>query len=227
MGIEMASQATREGLQEIIQFPGVLLLLYIAPIVNFCALAGFGPAQSPFYHPRIAADLDSRYGERAFETFLVRIKPCLLFGIASLSYGIVKLAQPYMAYLYPAPFISCGIAFIAAHFIWLHRKAIGVCPTPASGSPPRPTITEQPLKPVSRLYWWCLAGVFVQPAICLVGMGITPFGFFFSHCFLSMIFFMFWPTNSMRASYPFWYIAVVVWLAGTGMALYMNALVRP
>jgi hypothetical protein len=118
---------------ESIQIPlGMGVIMLIMPLPFFGAVTFFGPAQSPFYHPRLASFLDSRYGARSYESFLVRLKPSLLFGVLSVLQGSVALWQSGFPYFIAGFFISGGIAFMAAHAILHSRKAIGVYAAPNS-----------------------------------------------------------------------------------------------
>ena len=209
------------------------IMMLTLPIAFFSAVTFFGPAQSPFYHPRLATYLNSRYGALAFETFLVQLKPLPLCGVASSLQGITTFWQSDLPYIFPGFFLSAGIAFIVAHLILYHRKAIGVYLSPAGGegstseSQPRPVPTKQPLKVALRLYWWCLIGVFLLPTIMVVGGEIYKIPFeFFIPLFFAVMFLAMWPVLSKRACYAFWLVAMVLWLGGGFMAAFITTLVR-
>ena len=212
---------------------GMGAMMLIMPILFFSAVSFFGPAQSPFYHPRLASFLNSRYGALAFESFLVRLKPLLLFGVSSVLQGSITLWQSELSSFIPGFFVSGGIAFLAAHFILYHRKAVGVYAAPPgeqrtlSESQPRPTPIKQPLKAALRLYWWCLPGVFLLPTVMVVGGEIVKIPFeFFVPLFFAVAFLASWPVLSQRASYAFWLVAMGLWLGGGLMAALVMLLVR-
>jgi hypothetical protein len=219
---------------ESIHIPLVMgAMMLIMPILFFSAVTFFGPAQSPFYHPRLAGFLNSRYGTLAFESFLVRLKPLLLFGVLSVLQGSMAFWQSDVPYFLPGFFVSGGIAFLAAHFILYHRKAVGVYAAPTgekrviSESQPRPILIKQPLKAALRLYWWWLPGVFLLPTVMVVGGEIfnVPFEFF-TPLFFAVMFLASWPVLSQRASYAFWLVAIGLWLGGGLMAALVMMLAR-
>lgn len=107
-------------------------IMLLLPIVFFGVVSFFGPAQSPFYHLKLARFMNTRYGEQACESFLVSLKPVLLFGVSSILQGAIGLWRsyssnaPYETYMFQGLFVSSGLAFALAHIILYRRKAIGI-----------------------------------------------------------------------------------------------------
>ncbi len=207
--------------------------MLIMPIVFFSAVTYLGPARSPFYHPRLASLLDSRYGALAYESFLVRLKPILLFGVMSFLQGLTTFWQADAPYIFAGFFISAGIAFIAAHVILRYRRATGVYASHGDGQgvanqhPHQPAPVKQPLGVALRLYWWCLIGVFLLPTIMVVGGEIYKIPFeVFIPLFFAVMFLAMWPVLSQRASYAFWLVAMGLWMGGGLMATFVMSLVR-
>jgi hypothetical protein len=210
---------------------GFGIIMLAMPIAFFSFISVCGPAHSPFYHQRIAAYVDSRYGALAFESFLVKLKPLLLFGIASFVQGLTTLWQSPLPHIFPGVLFSAGLALVFAHFILLRRQAVGVylssVPAADVESRRKPIPTKQPLTIALRLYWWCLIGVFLLPTMMTVGeVYKVPFEFFIP-LFFAVMFLAMWPVLSQRASYAFWLVAVVLWLGGAFLAAAVMRLVLP
>jgi hypothetical protein len=110
----------------------VMATTILLPIVFFGVVSLFGPAQSPFYHLKLARFINARYGEQAFESFLVSLKPVLLLGMSSILQGVIGLWRnyssdaPYETYMFQGLFVSSGLAFVLAHIILYIRKAVGI-----------------------------------------------------------------------------------------------------
>jgi hypothetical protein len=197
--------------------------LLLMPIVFFGAVSFFGPAQSPFYHPKLVRFINSRYGEQACESFLVRLKPVLLFGVVSVLQGAIGLWRSYSggasqeAYVLNGVFVSAGLAFALAHVTLYVRKAVGVFPT-WTVAPPVHTATplkKTTLREALRIYWWTLIGIGVFPLIFVVGGTFLhiPFEFFILP-FLAVGLLAGWPFLSGKVPYSFWLVAMALWLVG-------------
>jgi hypothetical protein len=125
----LASEAIRAS-----QCPGLPLpippIFYLAPIVLF-GLASFFVRRSPFYNPSLARFVDAKYGPATLETFLVRLKPLLLFGLVSLLGGVVQTWVCYdsgntLSQGMGSLSISAGFALLLAHAILRYRGVKGV-----------------------------------------------------------------------------------------------------
>jgi len=199
--------------------------ILLLPIVFFGTFSFFGPAQSPLYHPKLARFINTRYGEHACESFLVRLKPVLLFGVGGVLQGAVGLWQIYSsggppgAYVFDWFFISGGLAFMLAHLILYKRKAVGVFPTWALDLPTPPHTAAPPMKTTLRqalrTYWWTLIGIAVFPATILIGGEFFKIPFeMFIFPFFGVWFLAAWPCLSRKAPYSFWLVALGLWLVG-------------
>jgi len=191
-------------------------VIFTLPVLFFAAVAAWGPRHSPFYHAKAAQWIDQRLGPHSLESFLVRLKSLLMFGVVAIIHGITGLWHSRS--IEPADnlasgfLLSGGIGFVVAHLVLYRRRAVGVFPTwtiEASGT-----------------YWWTLIGVAVFPAGAFVGsehLGL-PFELFvlpfFAVCFLAG-----WPYISGRAPYSFWLVAMCVWLGGGGLAVVLLQLI--
>jgi hypothetical protein len=209
------------------------IMLLIMPISFFSAVTYFGPAQSPFYHPRLASFLNSKYGIHTYESFLARLKPILLFGVGAILQGLTTFWQSSTPYFVSGFLVSAGLALIAAHIILYHRKAIGVYPSDtgvrslSDQSPPNPPPTKQPLRVALRLYWWCLIGVFLLPTIMVVGEEILKLpSETFVPLFFVVMFLSFWPVLSQRATSAFWLVAMGLWIGGGFLAVGIMIIIR-
>jgi hypothetical protein len=105
--------------------------LLLVPILVFGGWALIAPPQSPFYNPRLANLVDAKAGPGAFEAFLVRLKPMLLFGISAAiggglgAWNCLQLDQLTIG-TEALFYLSAGFAFVLAHSILRYRKARGV-----------------------------------------------------------------------------------------------------
>jgi hypothetical protein len=211
---------------------GMALILLIMPIAFFGAMAFVGPAKSPFsLPPKFTSFISARCGEHAWESFLVRLKPLLLFGVTCLLGGAIGLWRtyqeggPFEAYVFSGFWVSSAFAFAIAHTILYLRKAEGIYPSYLHGeiSLVRP-VEKLPLKQALRAYWWTLIGISALPAIMVVGQ-VLPFEFiivlFFGVCFTAM-----WPVISGRAPYMFWLVAMGLYLMGGMVAAVVARLIR-
>jgi hypothetical protein len=87
--------------------------------------------RSPFYNPSLARFVDAKYGPATLETFLVRLKPLLLFGLVSLLGGVVQTWVCYdsgntLSQGMGSLSISAGFALLLAHAILRYRGVKGV-----------------------------------------------------------------------------------------------------
>lgn len=106
------------------------LIVQLLPIPFFAVMA-FRAPHSPFFNVRIAEFVDSKFGLLAFESFLVRLKPLLLFGVSSL----LNAAGEVMHCLQQGEpmregvnvfFLAGGVGFVLAHIILRSRAVRGV-----------------------------------------------------------------------------------------------------
>ena len=79
-----------------------------------------------------------------------------------------------------------------------------------------------------RAYWPFLIGIALFPSFLSIGTSIYEKSFdyfvipFFAVCFLAA-----WPCISGRASYAFWIIAVIVFMAGGILAVLLLQILKP
>ncbi len=113
-------------------FPaGALPIVIAMPLIVF-GLGALMAKHSPFYAPQLAKWIDARAGENAYEAFLVRLKPLLLFGASALISGALALSRvalaggPPEAYVIPSFFLSGGVSFVLSHIILRRKGAKGV-----------------------------------------------------------------------------------------------------
>lgn len=118
---------------------GMAVIILIMPIAFFGIMSFIGPARSPFNLPNMLVSfINDRCGQHAWESFLVRLRPLLLFALASLLGGFIGLWRtfqeggPYEAYIFNGLWVSSGLAFAIAHTILYLRKAKGIYPAYAS-----------------------------------------------------------------------------------------------
>lgn len=101
----------------------------LLPIPVFVVVAS-RVQRAPFFHPELAKYIDARAGSGAFESFLVRLRPMLMFGISVMFSAALQiwkssrhdepLANGASVFL-----LSSGIGFILAHCILRARKVAG------------------------------------------------------------------------------------------------------
>jgi hypothetical protein len=208
----------------------MLAIISVLPVLFFVAMALCGPRQSPFFHSKLAQWINARYGPHTFESFLVRLKPLLMFGTAGALQGVIGLWHG--RHVKPADdiasgfLLSAGVGFAVAHVILYLRRAVAVFPTWAIAQPvPKPA--HKTLRDALRVYWWALIGVGIFPAIFVAGgelLGI-PFEVFILP-FFAVSFLAGWPHLSGRAPYSFWLVAMCVWLGGGIFAVVLLQLLR-
>ena len=215
--------------------PPMTVAILVMPILFFGVMP-FWARHSPFYHPTLARYLDGRFGAGALASFLVRLRPLLLFAAAAVAQGILLLLlafrsdSPSGAYVIAGFFLSGGIGFAAAHCLLYLRKAVGVYPSEKLSTEDGaaiPTPERKPLREALRIYWKALIGIALFPAVAFVGGDFLhiPFDYvilpFFTVCFLAA-----WPYLSGRAPYTFWLVAMLVFLAGGFFAALLSYAVR-
>ena len=107
------------------------LVVALLPFVVF-GIAALLAKRSPFYSLWVAQMVDARYGPKVFETFLQKLKPILLFGIATLVMAAVSFiycSGMVVATARPGTFdtflFAAGAAFCMMHFILRYRKVPG------------------------------------------------------------------------------------------------------
>jgi len=111
--------------------PTSTVVLVLLPLVFFGSTA-FVARQSPFYVPSLARWVNSRFGAHAYESFLVRLRPLLLFAIPAIlesAIGLQRSAKAGTPFGSEVFFLSCGVSFAFAHVVLYLRKAVGVYPT--------------------------------------------------------------------------------------------------
>lgn len=211
--------------------PGATVTILLMPILFFGVMP-FWARQSPFFHPTLARFVDARLGEGALASFLVRLKPLLLFAVAGAiqgGVGIIEAARANAssgAYVLSGFFVSGAIGFALAHQLFYMRRAPGVFPAEQlSSEPSSQTVTpgRKPLGEALRAYWKSLIGIALFPAVAFVGGDFLhlPFDYlalpFFAVCLLAA-----WPYLSGRAPYTFWFVAMLVYLAGGLLAMVLG-----
>lgn len=201
---------------------GMAVIIVVMPIVFFAFMSFFGPATSPFFlPPTLVTWIDARYGQHTFESFVVRLRPLLLFGLTGLLSGLIGLWQTYRnggqyeSYVFNGLWVSSGMAFVMTHVVLYARRAKGIYPSflDQTARPAIPAIVKLPLGPALRTYWWTLIGITVLPAAMSIGQQFVPFELiivlFFAVGFTAM-----WPSLSGRAPFTFWLVAMGLYLCG-------------
>lgn len=103
----------------------------ILPLIVF-GIGAVAISQSPWYIPGLASLIDARAGNGAYESFLVRLRPLLFFGVGGFIDGLhhlwwcqqtgVQASIQSNGWFY----VSGGAAFILLHVILRLRKAQAV-----------------------------------------------------------------------------------------------------
>lgn len=211
--------------------PVMAINILVMPILFFGATP-FWARHSPFYHPTLARYVDRHFGEGALVSFLVRLRPLLLFASATVIQGGLGLVQadrsnlPFDAYVISGFFISGGVGFAVAHGLLFLRKAIGVFPGAREDlAIPKPERVS--LRQALRSYWMAFIGIALFPTIFFVGVDVLqiPFDYlvlpFFAVSFLAA-----WPCLSGKAPYSFWFVAMLVYLASGFIAIFLTHAIR-
>jgi hypothetical protein len=217
--------------------PAMAVTAALMPILFFPATAFWVIPRSPFYHPRLAEFVDRRFGPGTLASFLVRLKPLLMFGVAAIVQGLVGLIQVSRgaaslgAYLPSVFFSSAGLGFCLAHWILYKRKAVGVFSEPSGANSPQvevpPAPVRGPLGRALRLYWWSLIGIALFPSVAFIGGDVLHIAFeYFVLPFFAVTFLAAWPWFSGRAPYSFWLVALVVYMLGGLFAVLLVQVAR-
>lgn len=188
---------------------------------------------SPFYHPKLAEFINARLGGNAFESFLVRLRPLLVFAFGATLQSFFGLWRSYKTgapsgdYVMSAFFLSGGLAFALTHAVLYFRKAVGVYPTwtlqdPKVIVPARKTLAES-----LRTYWWTFIGVGVFPTVFFIGGEFLHIPFeVFMLPFFAVAGVAGWPWFSGRAPYSVWLVACAVWFFGGIVGVIISGLIR-
>jgi hypothetical protein len=204
--------------------------ILLMPVLFFGAVSLWAPAQSAFYHAALARFIDARLGESAFTSFLVRLKPELLFAVAALVQGTLGLwharisGQSSGAYVLHGFFISGGISFALAYGVMYYRRAIGVYPrSDQSISNVRPLL---PLKSALRTYWWTLIGIAIFPTLAVLAEGYRVRFDYLALPFFAVWLLAAWPYYSGRTSFAYCIILATVWVGGGVAAVFAATAIR-
>ena len=105
------------------------VLPQLFPIPFFAVMAWRAP-HSFFFNPSLARLIDTRFGVAAFETFLARLRPLLLFGVmavlgAALEAWSALARGDSLRSGVNLFFLAGGIGFVLAHCILRFRKVRG------------------------------------------------------------------------------------------------------
>jgi hypothetical protein len=197
--------------------------IIVMPVLFFGVMLFWMP-HSPFYQPRIASLIDARFGTNAFASFLVRLKPLLMFAVGSVLQGVLGLWQDFSvggnsgAYAIHGFFVSGGIGFALVHAVLFYRRAPGVYPMSADeqahASVQRSKPERKPLGDALRTYWWTLIGLAAFPTMVTIGESLHVPAEFFALPFFAVAMLAAWPCFSGRAPYSFWIVAGGIWLLG-------------
>lgn len=206
--------------------------ILLLPILFFSA-GSFWMQHSPFYSPRVARFIDARFGANAFSTFLVRLRPLLMFSAGAGIQGILglwqaaRLGEGSGAYTIHGFFISGGIGFALAHAILYCRKVLGVYPARES----IPSIPQRgqplPLREALRKYWWTMLGLAAFPTVTAVLVEIYRVQFeYFMLPFFAAGMLASWPVASGRAPFSFCIVLGIVWIAAAIVAMMLVQLAQ-
>jgi hypothetical protein len=105
--------------------------VFVAPFAVFGWLALRAP-HSPFFIPALVGITDKWFGPSAYLSFLVRLKPLLMFGVSGVVGGVVTMLQcvrigaPWDRSTLSWFFLSAGVAFMFAHLVLRYRRVPGV-----------------------------------------------------------------------------------------------------
>jgi hypothetical protein len=219
------------------EFPGEMTtattVTILAMPVLFFGVMSFWMPHSPFYNASIARFIDARFGESAFSTFLVRLRPLLMFAVAAGIEGTwglwqaVRSAEGSGAYTINGFFISGGIGFALVHAILYYRKAPGVYPPGIKASSAPQRRQPLPLRDALRTYWWTLIGLAAFPTglFVLGELYKVPFEYF-ALPFFAVGLLAGWPYFSGRAPVSFCLVLGGVWFAAGIVAALIAQLMR-
>jgi hypothetical protein len=220
-----------------LDFPGEMTTATTVTILSmpvlFFGVMSFWMPHSPFYNASVARFIDARFGESAFATFLVRLKPLLMFAVAAGLQGTwglwqaAKFGEGSGAYTINGFFISGGIGFALVHAILYYRKAPGVYPASGDASTSPQRRQPLPLRDAIRAYWWTLIGLAAFPTVLFV-LGERyqmPFEYF-ALPFFAVGLLAGWPYFSGRAPFSFCLVLGGVWMAAGIVATLIAQLMR-
>ncbi|XHS77855.1 hypothetical protein ACFJGW_19375 [Burkholderiaceae bacterium UC74_6] len=111
--------------------PEMMPIVLAMPLVFFGASALF-TKKAPFISPWIASLIDERLGPSRTQAFMVRLKPLLLFSVASLVTAAAAARSCWQAgagladWTIPGFFISAGLALALMHLVLRWRGVAGV-----------------------------------------------------------------------------------------------------
>jgi hypothetical protein len=212
--------------------PVAIATIILLPLLVFGA-GSIWMRHSPFYHPKLAEIINSRLGANVFESFLVRLRPLLLFAVAAILQSLVGLWHSYRTgspsgtLVFHAFFLSGGLAFALAHTVLYFRRAVGVYPTWTLGQPEPAAPERKTLSEALRAYWWTLVGLALFPPVVFVGGEFFQIPFeYFMLPFFAVGFLAGWPWFSGRAPYSFVLVAGGVWLFGGIVAAILSGLIH-
>ena len=194
--------------------------ILLMPVLFFGVMSFWMP-HSPFYHPKLARFVDSRFGDNVFASFLVRLKPLLLFAVAAALQGAIGLwhsvraGESSGAYAIHGFFISGGVGFAIAHLVLYYRRAPGVHPLVSPLAPEQAPPQRMSLKGALRAYWWTIIGLAAFPTILFVGGEYfrVPFEYF-ALPFFAVGLLAGWPYFSGRAPFSYCIVLGGIWLLG-------------
>jgi hypothetical protein len=198
---------------------------------------------SPLQFHRLSQMINGRFGPNTFESFLVRLRPMLLFATAAFLVGSVGLWRTYQSrgtlsvYEPDLFFLSVGLAMAVAHFVFYFRKAVGYYPTwtleghgPVSVETARGDETNRTLtaRRAFLTYWWTWIGLAVLPLVAFVGGELFHLRFdFFTLPFFGLFFLAYWPAASGRAPrWSYMFLVMGTWFAGGVIASLVTALIH-
>jgi hypothetical protein len=129
LGSAWSSLGAREYDEARAALSQVPILPQLLPIPFFAVMAWRAP-YSPFFNPGLARLVDARAGAGAFETFLARLRPLLLFGVAAVLGAVLETCSSVargasLRSEVNVFFLAGGIGFILAHWILRLRKVRG------------------------------------------------------------------------------------------------------
>jgi len=87
---------------------------------------------------------------------------------------------------------------------------------------------RKPLPEALRLYWPCLIGVALFPSFAFISTSVykLPFDYLIIP-FIVVSFLAAWPMSSGKASYAFWIVAMIVFMAGAFLAALLSQILKP
>ena len=131
--IVILADAVRQGFMlpslphaELWRFNSFGVIAVLMPVVFFAAMA-FWIKGYPFDVPRLRAWVNQRFGDRAYESFLAKLRLLLLFFIAGLLIGLVGLVRAYHlgaaqgAFVIGAFFLSVAAGFLVLRLVLAKR----------------------------------------------------------------------------------------------------------